>query len=485
MWTPIANLRRSATFRLAVFFAFAIVAATSLVLAFVYWQVDKSDTAHFHRLLVDEAAAVIDEPESQLRRQLELRLTRDLRRVDYAALFDVGGKHVFGNVAALPDDLPIDGGAHLVEVPARFVGPGGKNEPALFVARRRPDGGVLLFGRNLYEVYIFRQFVLEALALGIAPTIVLALIIGSIFSVRAARRLKSINGQIMRIMHGDLNERLPTHSSSDDLDHVARAVNIMLDEIVRLLEQIKSVGDNIAHDLRTPLAVMRARLERSLESDSVETLRAAGEKAIADLDHALTTVSALLRISEIEHGRKTSSFSEVDLKEVCVNTFDLFEPLAAEKSIAFTIDAPAPLLVAGDFDLLVEAVANLIDNAIKFTPTGGSVKIIAKMTPNGPLVRVSDTGPGVALSDRGSIFKRFYRSEKNRHIPGAGLGLSMAATIARLHGFDLRVADNHPGAAFEMAARGVDQSNASPSQDHSRLAQIPPTPSNAAAQSIK
>jgi signal transduction histidine kinase len=300
---------------------------------------------------------------------------------------------------------------------------------------------------------MFRKIVLEALALGLAPAILLALIIGTIFSLRAARRLRSINHKIMCIMQGDLHERLPAHDSSDDLDHVARAVNLMLDEIVRLLGKIKSVGDNIAHDLRTPLAVMRARLERGLESDFADDLRAAANKAVCDLDHAMTVVTALLRISDMEYGHRKNSFADVDIREVCISVFELFQPLAEAKSIAFTLEAPDPMPIDGDFDLLVEAVANLADNAIKFTPSGGSVTIMAKMLSNKPAVRVVDSGPGVEPFERRNIFKRFYRSESSRGLPGTGLGLSMAATIAELHGFELHVVDNHPGAAFEMSVR--------------------------------
>jgi signal transduction histidine kinase len=298
----------------------------------------------------------------------------------------------------------------------------------------------------------FREIVLESLALGIAPAFVISLIVGILFSRRAARRLRKINEQILRIMQGDLNERLPTHGSRDDLDYVAGGVNSMLDEIVRLLDQLKSVGDNIAHDLRTPLAVMRARLERGLESESPENLRAAAERALNDLDRALTTVTALLRISDIEYGRRTGSFAEVDLAGVCMSAFELFQPLAEAKSIAFALEAPESICVVGDFDLLVEAVGNLIDNAIKFTPAGGLVKVIVSLVAGQPVVRVCDSGPGVAPFERSRIFKRFYRSERNRNTPGTGLGLSMAFTIARLHGFDLRVGDNSPGAMFEIVA---------------------------------
>jgi len=450
MWAAIHNFGRSRTLRLALVFALAVTAAIGLVLLLIHSQVVRHDTNRLNRVLVAEAADVVDRPLPQLRREVELRLTRDVRTLDFAALFDADGKLIAGNVAALPPKLPIDGAGHVLPMLTeahRAV------EPALLVARRRQDGGVLLLGRNLYDVYAFRKIALESVALGVAPALLLALFVGALFSFRAERRLRTINQQIARVMQGDLDERLPLHGSRDDLDNVAGGVNLMLDEIVRLLDQLKSVGDNIAHDLRTPLAVVQARLERGLASDSPENLHAAAEKALVDLDHAMITVTALLRISDIEYGRRRGSFAEVDLREVCANAFDLFQPLAEAKSIHFTFEAPAPLPVAGDFDLLVEAVGNLVDNAIKFTPVGGSVKVVAQMAAGQPTVRVSDSGPGVAPFERSSIFKRFYRSEQSRRIPGTGLGLSMAATIAQLHGFDLRVGDNNPGATFEISAR--------------------------------
>ncbi|WOJ91442.1 HAMP domain-containing sensor histidine kinase [Methylocapsa polymorpha] len=450
MW--IIELFRSATFRLAVLFALAVSASTSVVFLFIYWQVATFDVKRVDVRLVDEVAKAVNDPEDQVRRELELRLTGDLRRLDYAALFDKDGRLIYGNVAVLPKGLPIDGAAHAVDtLPLGSMD--AATEPAVMVAGRRSDGGVVLLGRGLYEVYALRRLVVEALALGIAPTIVLALIIGTIFSLRSARRLKAINQTIMQIMQGDLNERLPIRSKPDDLDYVASAVNLMLDEIVRLLAQIKSVGDNIAHDLRTPLAIMRAQLERGLAAYSDKELRMASERALKELDHALATVTALLRISEIEFGRRRGAFARVDLTDVCKNAFELYEPLAEAKSIAFTLEAPAPLSFVGDFDLLVEAVANLIDNAIKFTPRGGAVRVAAKAIAGRPVIRVSDTGPGIAPSERSDIFKRFYRSENSRHIPGTGLGLSMAAAIANLHRLDLRVEDNNPGAVFEISLR--------------------------------
>jgi signal transduction histidine kinase len=446
------ELFRTATFRLAVLFALAVTACTSVVFLLIYWQVATFDVKRLDVILVREVARAVTLPEDRVKRELERRFTSDLRQLDYASLFDKSGKLQYGNVEAIPKDLPIDGKAHSVEALA-LRGTDAAAEPAVFVAGQRPDGGIVLLGRSLYEVDALRQVVLQALMIGIVPAILLALATGTIFSLRATRRLKTINETIVRIVKGDLQERLPTHGKMDDLNYVASAVNLMLDEIVRLLNQLKSVGDNIAHDLRAPLAVMHAKLERGLAGQSDQDLRIAAERALGDLDHALATVSALLRISEIEFGRRRSAFTRVDLTEICTNVFELCQPLAEAKEIVYTLEVPVSLPIFGDFDLLVEAIANLVDNAIKFTPRGGSVSVTAKTNPAGFIISVSDNGPGIAPDERHKIFKRFYRSQNCRHIPGTGLGLSMAATIADVHGFDLRVADNQPGAAFEILPR--------------------------------
>ena len=441
-----SDIFRSAAFRVAVVFALVVTASTSVVFGFVYWQVASSDTTRLRMILVDAATKAAGEPTDQVERELARRLTGDLRQLEYVGLFDPAGQRLYGNVTAMPP-VPVDGMAHLIEM-HRLNGPPTETEPVIFVAERRPDGGILLLGRSLYEIYALRRSVLQALAIGVVPAILLALLAGALLSLRSSRRLQAIRHAINRVIRGDLHERLPVHRTPDDIDEVVRAVNRMLDEIVRLMNQVKTVGDDIAHDLRTPLSVMRARLERGLASTSQAELRATTQQALADLDRALTTVTALLRISEIESGLRRSAFERVDLAEICREVFEFYEPVAEAKSITMRIDAPQPVPVTGDADLLREALANLVDNAIKFTPRGGTVAIIAKA--DAPSVRVADNGPGVAVGERDKIFKRFYRSADHEGIPGHGIGLSMAATIAELHGFALRLDDRASGAAFEM-----------------------------------
>ena len=448
----LGELIKAGTFRIAVLFALAVTLSTSVVFLFIYWQVATFDIKRVNVRLSAEVALAITEPDDWLKRALDLRLTRDLRLIDYAALFNAQGQLVYGNIAALPEGLPIDGISRPVDglVAGRTHV---EKSPGIFVAGRRPDGSIVVLGRSLYEVYELRHLVMVALAIGIVPAIILALVIGTIFSLRSTRRLMAINRTIIRIMQGDLYERLPASGKMDDINYVASAVNLMLDEIVRLLDQLKSVGDNIAHDLRTPLAVARMKLEYALEKDDGDYFRTVAQQILVDLDRAMTTISALLRISDVESGRRRSNFKSVDLAEICAKIFDLYEPLAEAKSIRMTLDAPAPVRIQGDFDLLTEAIVNLVDNALKFTPHGSEVTVSAKMAGDQPVVKVADRGPGIVPEDRDNIFKRFYRSKINQDIPGNGLGLSMAATIAELHGFSLRVDNNNPGAIFELSKK--------------------------------
>jgi signal transduction histidine kinase len=447
MWT--LEVFKAQAFRLALGFALAISVATAAAFAFIYWQVSSADVQQVGAVLVDEAAKSVDESETDLRRALELRLTRDIRRLDFVALIDQKGEVIFGNVPFMPR-IPIDAKAHLVNEDL-FADLYGDKDPAIFVARRRADGGVLLLGRSLREDYDLQGTLLRALVIALPPTILLILGIGAIFGRRASRRFERVNGAIVRIMNGDLDSRLPVTNEDGDIDKVARAVNLMLDEIARLLDQLKSAGDNMAHDLRTPLAVARAKIERALDNESgTEQLREALEAALSQIEKASATISAILRISAVEHGARTTQFKDFDLGSVCAQLLDFYEPLAESKGLTMTLDAGTPVPVRGDPDLMREAVSNLVDNAIKFTPAGGAVRIEARSADGRPFLAVSDTGVGVPPQERERIFDRFYRGERSGPPAGYGLGLSIAEAIANLHGLKLTVEDNKPGARFEL-----------------------------------
>jgi signal transduction histidine kinase len=441
---------RSSAVRVALAFVFAMIVATTAVFGLVYLQIRDADEKRNRLILEDEAAKSVNHSVDELRTAFEARLTHDLRRLDYTALFGEDRKVMFGNISELPS-IPVDGRSHYAA--SRVPGGDDRLEPAIFVARTRPDGSILLLGRSLLETLAFRQIVQNALAAALAPMLLLALAIGSFFARRASRRLTTIHDTIARIMKGDTHLRLPVRTRHDTIDKISEDVNLMLDEIMRLLVQIKGVSDNIAHDLRSPLAVVHAQLERGLESADDEQLRGVVKQALTYIDKAMLTVAALLRLAEVEYGPKSSKFRLIDLSAICTDLFEFFEPLATSKSIKMTLETQSPVQILGDGDLLREAVSNLIGNAIKFTPENGTVSVSVTREDGRPVVRVRDNGIGVEPGERDKIFQRFYRTASGHRVPGSGLGLSIAAAIANLHDFDLRFDDNHPGAVFELVGR--------------------------------
>src|SRR5579872_2419509 len=443
---------RFSAVRVALAFVVVTTVATMAVFALVYLQIGEASEARNRLILEAEAAKSADRSVDELRAAFEVRLTHDLRRIDYAALFASDRKIMFGNIDELPA-IPVDGKSHFIAA-TRVPGSDNRLEPAIFVARLRPDGTIMLLGRSLLETLAFRRIVQSALAAGLAPMLLLALAIGAYFARRSSRRLTAIHDTIARIMKGDTQLRLPVGPRHDTIDKISRDVNLMLDEIVRLLVQIKGVGDNIAHDLRSPLAVVHAQLERGLESSSDEQLRVVVRQALAHIDKAMLTVAALLRLADLEYGPKSRDFRTIDLSAICADLFEFYEPLATSKSIKMTLETLSSVQMKGDGDLMREAVSNLIGNAIKFTPEHGSVSISVTREDGRPVVRVRDTGIGVEPAERDKIFQRFYRSASGHRVPGSGLGLSITAAIANLHEFDLRFDDNRPGAVFEMVGRG-------------------------------
>lgn len=442
-------------FRLAVAFATAFVGSTLLLFAFIYWQTAVYETGRIDAFIVRLAATAAEAPPEQLMWTVDNRLSNDLHRLTFAALFDPDGRLVAGNLKRVPADLPVDGLAHstAADLPSAH---GSTTDRVRAVARRLPDGRLFVVARNVDELVMLRATVLRALELGVIPAGVLALLVGAFMSVRALRRVRLVHQTVERIMRGDLYERLPIRGTGDDFDRLAASVNRMLEEIGRLLDEIKGVGDDIAHDLRTPLSRVRARLERSRDRTHGE-LQEAVDRAIAGLDQALAIITALLRIGEIEAGRRRIGFADVDLAGVLTEIGELYAPVAEERQIRFDMTAPHCAPVFGDRDLLLEALANLAGNAIKFTPEGGVVRLSLIDKGAGPVIRVADSGPGIPPGEREAVLKRFYRSDKSRNVDGSGLGLSLVAAIAKLHGFAIRIADGGPGCVVELDCHAASQ----------------------------
>jgi signal transduction histidine kinase len=282
------------------------------------------------------------------------------------------------------------------------------------------------------------------LLLGLSLTIIPGLIGGLWLARGPLRRVREIEAAVQPITRGNLRQRLPVSARRDELDLLAGIVNSMLDEIERLMGEVKGVCDSIAHDLRTPLTRVRAQLHR-LQRDA----EASGQRnelvdlAVLDIDALLDRFRALLRISELEDMHRRAGFAEVNLLATLHSVREIYAPVAEDKQILFQVEEAAdPPLVHGDPHLLLEAMSNIVDNAIKFTPRDGSVVVSIVPTPRGPRIDVVDTGPGIPAPERGTVLQRFYRSSSSsRAVTGLGLGLSIVAAIIKLHGFKLEIAD--------------------------------------------
>jgi len=442
------DFARTTTFRWTLAVAGAFVLGTLVLFGFVYWQAATYMRSSFDRLLTGEVGIIA--PNTPQRR-LELivnRLRDDPRHIRIAGLFGADGHRIAGNLESLPGGVPPDVPTDAVIV--RLDDQARETQKVRLVVHPLPSGEVLAIGRYNGEIEEIAEIVGQALALGLLPAFALAVIIGMVLSLRALDRLSDVNRRIQRIVAGDLRERLPARGSDDPLDQLAVGVNRMLGEIEALIHEIAGVGDDIAHDLRTPLTRVRVRLERGREhAATLAELRAVADQAIVGLDQALAIITALLRIAEIEHSRRLERFSEVALAPLLREVGDLYEPIAEDKHVTLRVAAADEATVHGDRDLLFEAVANLVDNAVKFTPEGGRVELALLRREGDTVIRVSDTGPGIPEAERETVTKRFYRSDKSRRTEGLGLGLSLVAAIVSLHGFRLTIA-GCPGCTAEI-----------------------------------
>jgi signal transduction histidine kinase len=447
---PLFEFARTTTFRwaLAIFCAFALV--TLLSFSFVYERATSYMIARVDVAISREADVMArDAPELRLQ-AIDERVRQDPRRVKLAGLFDADGKRLAGNIEQLPSGLQTDATPEAVSI-VRIDALGRERQMVRATARHLSDGETLILARNVDENAEIIEIVGSGIAIGLVPALCLGLGAGIILSMRAQKRIEAVNARVQRIIAGELRQRLPVRGTHEPFDELATIINGMLDEIEVLVQSLAGVGDDIAHDLRTPLTAVRMSLERSrTHAQSLPELRTAVDKAITGIDQTLSIVTALLRIREIEQTRRRDGFGDVGLAQLLREAGDLYEPFAEERRIALEVKTATDFIVRGDRDLLFEAITNLIDNAIKFTPEGGRVEISTARLADEGVVRVSDTGPGVTAGERDLIVQRFYRSDKSRHTRGLGLGLSLVAAIVKLHGFRFNIWPG-PGFVAEIA----------------------------------
>jgi signal transduction histidine kinase len=312
-----------------------------------------------------------------------------------------------------------------------------------------PDGYHLLVARQIDDLDEFARDIRSALLWCILLIFALAAMASITVTRRTVGRIETINATTRAIMQSGLGERIPLHGTRDEWDQLAENLNSMLDRIEGLMGEVKQVTDNVAHDLRTPLARMRGRLEKAYarHRDGDHDRSLIGD-TLADLDGVLCMFSSLMRISRIEADDRKAAFREVDLSQLACAVVELFDAAAEERGGRLNVAGEAQVLVTGDRDLLFDALANLVDNAIKHGREAGCVTVEVAQREGRALVSVADDGPGIPGDQRQHVFKRFYRLERSRRAPGNGLGLSLVSAVARLHGARIEMLDNAPGLKF-------------------------------------
>jgi signal transduction histidine kinase len=450
----------SFTFRLALLYALLLAGSVVLLLGFIHW----STAGYMSRQSDATIEAEIRGLSEQYRRRGLVGLTtlvaeRSARDPSGAGLYllaDSDFRPLVGNIDTWPGAEPDRDGWIDFRVRER-TGSGDRDGPEHAargkVFRLRGDLR-LMVGRDVHELAALGDLLGDALRWGLALTVALAVLGGWVMSGRVVRRIEAINQVGLEIMEGDLSRRIPTDGSGDELDRLAVNLNRMLGRIEALMASVRQVSDNIAHDLRTPLGRLHTKLSRLRDQELAPKAAARVDEAIADAEELLSAFNGLLRIARVESGSRRAAFADLDPVVLLQDVAELYEPLAADKGQTLSVtpastEAGAALpstLIHGDRDLLFQALANLLDNAIKYTPAGGEIRIAFEpAAAGGVALLVADSGPGIPAELRGKVLQRFYRVDASRSEPGHGLGLSLVQAVSQLHDADLRLEDAGPG----------------------------------------
>lgn len=386
-------------------------------------------------------------------------VAKRVRHADLAPFFylvvNPEHKPLAGNLDAWPNFRRYPQGWLSFEL--HFLQRGGSNDADnAFVGRTRvmPDGNKILVARPYGDVIGHIRLVAGFLLRGMIVTIVMGSIGGALISLLFLRRIEAINRSISHIMAGDLSKRIRIVKGGGDFEELVDNFNRLLDRIESLMEGMKQVTDNIAHDLRTPLTRLRNHLAELQQVGG--PAEATVEKLVEEADGLLSTFNAMLRIARIESRDRRSGFADVDVVVILHDVVELYEPLASEKGQLLVPHVIGEVSLKGDRDLLFQACANLVDNAIKYTPDGGEIRVSARWDGGSIRIVVADNGPGIPQSEWQKAFGRFYRLETSRgELPGNGLGLSLVAAVVKLHNGSVMLEDNEPGLRVVITLPGV------------------------------
>jgi signal transduction histidine kinase len=445
-----ASLRlvKTQAFRIVLIYVLLFAVSVTALLGFTYWNTRRTLDAQADQI-IDAEITGLNEQYQRLGWQGLYESVTERRQHGGQALYILADKEhrpIAGNLDLWPA-VTADPDKYVEFDYERRV----NNAPETRRARGQilsVEGGnfYLLVASDVTDRDLTQHMFTTTLPWTVGLILVLGLLGGLLMSQNMLRRLDVINRTSGEIIAGDLSRRVPVTGAADEFDVLADNLNRMLDRIERLMKGLREVTDSVAHDLRTPLNRLRNRLEESLARLTAQGSSAGEiERAIAETDKLIATFNALLLIAETDAGAGRSQMTVLDLDSVAGDVAELYEPLAEEKGIVLKLVRRAGIQIEGNRSLVAQALANLVDNAIKYTPAGGRATIAVAQSQEGVMLSVADTGPGIPLEDRSRVVERFVRLEASRNSPGTGLGLSLVAAVAHFHGTQLELDDNAPG----------------------------------------
>lgn len=453
----LAQLWRTTTVRLTAVFILLFVIFSILLLTFLAYQssiqIQQQQTRAIDREV--EALQRIDSRQGVRGTVFAVARLASQPGPGIYYLGDNSGLQIVGNIAAVPANVLENEGIFSFD----YSGPAFDQEdetaagPEGYAVVRSlvlPSGLRLVVGRDVIERRGFTAIVLQGFLYAVIGILVFSVLAGVLTSRRVLRRIDAINATSAKIMSGNLSERIPVTKANDEFDTLATSLNAMLDRIEGLMQGLKEVTDNVAHDLKTPLTRLRTKAESALrESAGGEAQREALETTISESDKLIKTFNALLMIARAEAGAPSGAFADVDLSAVAADVAELYEPVAEEQGLTFATAIEPDVHLRANRELIGQAIVNLIENALKYYEPAedktGRITIGVRSSGGRVLVEVADNGPGIPAEDRARVVERFVRLEKSRTEPGSGLGLSLVNAVARLHKGEFRIEDNAPG----------------------------------------
>lgn len=448
------RLLRTIGFRLAALYAGLFGASVLLLFALIFFATSQALRGGLQQIILAEVVSLKEEYDEEglphVIEEIGLRLSAGRHETTAYLLLDRQGVRLAGNV---PERAPIPDWSEFQNMRQADIADGEENSHRDILAYGTvlPDGSYLLVGEDTARIADAEQAIIEAFGVALVVVILLGFGGGLLLSAGFLRRIDEMSRTSQAIVSGNLQDRIPTRGTGDELDRLAIGLNEMLDRLQALVESLRQVSNDIAHDLRTPLSRLRQRLESArARVTTPEAYSEVVDQAIHDVDAILQTFAALLRISQIEAGTRKSSFSTVDLSILFRSIADTYSVVAEDKGQDLSTDMEDGVLVHGDRELLTQMLANLVENAIRHCPAGTRITLKLSAESNGIVGSVSDDGPGIPPNATSKVFQRFFRLERSRTTPGNGLGLALVAAVADMHNIAVELRDNQPGLTVQL-----------------------------------